>query len=1305
MKKSMKKILVIILTVSMLISALPMSVFAVDNDNAFVQSGESVKNTTVFYNTPVKNNPIDDEEPETGSTYGDDFDNTISGSVGAIRYVIDPDTKSLELSAIIREGAQPGIKYIMVDFTVSNSPWYDYADIIENVTVKSDIKNIGQNAFSGFEQLKKVTISSDLVSINNKSFNDCTNLETVVIDSESESSLIEIGEFAFQNCKSLKTFNLPQSVTNIHRYAFDSCTSYKFSTLPSSLTTIGNGAFLGCTSLESVTIPDSVTEIGTNVFQGCKGLKRVKLPSGLTHIPEYTFYNCVNLEYSIPSNVKSIGSAAFAYCQSLREVTIPSGVTALQSELFKNCTGLKTVNFKGSVKDIYDGAFYGCKSLTKITLPESVDYMGVEVFKDCTSLSTINFDKLTKLTSMNVSVFANTGFKYFIIPANITDIDSLIFDECKNLREVYYLGKKDCAFGDSPFGGLNSSCVLYCYKGTVTESYAKEYRINYGYIKTSASNPTFSVSNAVGGIKVKWNRVAGVAAYNVAFLNEAYPEKGWFYKTVVTADNEFTLPMTGKGLYKDGASYKVSVESMAPNCVTYIGPSNIVPQTIQYFAAPTLAYAINAVGGIEFKWNKPTAGKRFYVYRKVGTGSWSKVKTTTDLQYLDKDVKEGATYTYTVRCNSSSKDKYVSSYNEGLKLQRIEPPKISSIDNINGGIKLTFKKSSYISMCRIYRKGPNDSVWKNLATTSASSYTDKSVQSNKTYSYTVCGTDSEGYQITDYNNQGTSIKYILAPYITSFVNLNGGVQITWSQSPGAVKYRVYRKQSGKSWSKLTDTKNNTCTDTSTSGGEYYWYTVRCISSDGKTYTSGYDNTGKSHQYIAAPKLNNLLNIYGGVQITWRPSAGASVYRIYRKTDGSSWSKIADTKSIPYADTNALPGTTYTYTVRCLSDDGKSTISGYDSKGLTIKYIAAPKLVSAARQNNGIQVNWQPSRDGEAYCVFRKTASSGWSKITTIKSATTKTYLDKNVVADTEYIYTVRCATRNGKSYTSGYDPVGVKDRFIAPPTISSLTNVNEGIKIVFNKSAYAPMCRIFRKTESDTDWKTLADTTGSSFVDKDVRSGSTYTYTVRCLNDKGKYISGADTKGKSRKFIAAPVITETSSGGGITIKWDKVKGAEGYRVFRRENTSSGWTKLADVTDGKTQYFDKKAELLKEYYYTVRCISSNGKSFTSGFDATGKKAMNLAIPSAPVVTSDSNVFTIKWKYQEVADGYEFEFFESGASKALGSRIINDNETTVYRLQDSLMYIGKVYAFKVRYFKTVNGTKYYSAWSNSTFCRFV
>jgi fibronectin type 3 domain-containing protein len=239
-----------------------------------------------------------------------------------------------------------------------------------------------------------------------------------------------------------------------------------------------------------------------------------------------------------------------------------------------------------------------------------------------------------------------------------------------------------------------------------------------------------------------------------------------------------------------------------------------------------------------------------------------------------------------------------------------------------------------------------------------------------------------------------------------------GVTVKWEASAGATKYRVYRKTASGSWSKVGDTTSTSYTDTDAKSSTTYYYTVRYLTSDGKA-TGGYNTTGKKITYIAAPKLSSVSNGAKGVTIKWSASKGAVRYRVYRKTSSGSWGRIGETTSTSYTDTSATAGEIYTYTVRCITADGKSTTSGYDGTGKTIKRLTQP-TPSVSKTSSGIKTSWSKVSGANKYYVYRKTASGGWSKIAT---TTSTSYTDKTAKKGTTYYYTVKAASG---SYVSSY---------------------------------------------------------------------------------------------------------------------------------------------------------------------------------------------------------------------------------------------------------------------------------------------
>ena len=84
-------------------------------------------------------------------------------------------------------------------------------------------------------------------------------------------------------------------VTSIGRNAFYQNKTLKTIDLPETVSTIGDNAFNNCVQLNAISIPKSVASIGVAAFKQCHSLSEVDLPGNITVIEKETFYECWTL--------------------------------------------------------------------------------------------------------------------------------------------------------------------------------------------------------------------------------------------------------------------------------------------------------------------------------------------------------------------------------------------------------------------------------------------------------------------------------------------------------------------------------------------------------------------------------------------------------------------------------------------------------------------------------------------------------------------------------------------------------------------------------------------------------------------------------------------------------------------------------------------------------------------------------------------------------------------------------------------------------------------------------------------------
>ena len=448
---------------------------------------------------------------------------------------------------------------------------------------------------------------------------------------------------------------------------------------------------------------------------------------------------------------------------------------------------------------------------------------------------------------------------------------------------------------------------------------------------------------------------------------------------------------------------------------------------------------------------------------------------------------------------------------------------------------------------------------------------------------------------------------LATPKISKAESVYGGVKLTWNKVNGAAKYRVYYKDR-KGWTRMVDTTSTSYIDKDVSSGRNYTYTVRCISADRKSFTSGYDSKGTTVKYIAAPEISKLEGVNGGVKISWGKVSGASKYRVYYKSS-NGWTKITDTDFTTYTDNSVSPKQSYTYTVRCLSDDGEKFISGFNPKGSKTEYYSVPKIKGVEVKNGSVHISWGNDVVPK-YRLYYKTDGIGWTKVcdTTMNGGD-----HTNLKTGKTYTYTLRILSADSKRYLSGFDPIGVSTKYLATPKISKAEYTYDGIKLSWNKVAGAEKYRIYYKDR--TGWNKLADTTGTSFLDRGIVSrelNSTsspsdiqYAYTIRCISAEGeKYQSGYDTKGIKASLYkneCPEIYNIDTMHGGITLTWNSTADKNSkYRVYIKQ--SGSWKKIADTTDNQYTYKNVKAG--QTYTFTVRCVSKDEKKFTSAYNPSG-----------------------------------------------------------------------------------------------------
>ncbi|BEG63045.1 leucine-rich repeat domain-containing protein [Coprobacter fastidiosus] len=188
----------------------------------------------------------------------------------------------LDLSqANIVEGGEPYF-YMYSEFRTKNDEFSVYffkGCKLKTIEFPQSLKVVGNAVFSECYNLSgKIIIPEGVTTIGVSSF-EATAIESVELPSSlvtvTDGSMVidAIGAHAFENCRSLRDINIPESVT-----------------------TIQTSVFSGCTSLTTITLPKGVTWVRGSAFQDCIGLKEIRVHASVPPKADYQAFYRVDTE-------------------------------------------------------------------------------------------------------------------------------------------------------------------------------------------------------------------------------------------------------------------------------------------------------------------------------------------------------------------------------------------------------------------------------------------------------------------------------------------------------------------------------------------------------------------------------------------------------------------------------------------------------------------------------------------------------------------------------------------------------------------------------------------------------------------------------------------------------------------------------------------------------------------------------------------------------------------------------------------------------------------------------------------------
>ena len=587
----------------------------------------------------------------------------------------------------------------------------------------------------------------------------------------------------------------------------------------------------------------------------------------------------VNAAVSAPTNLKVTEYSDKAAKLSWSKVAGVTGYLVYYSTDNSNFTKLKTINSQSTTYYTVGGLTAG--KAYYFALISYTDINGKITKSERTSslkITATSSSSVPAPSNLKVAEYSNSAIKLTWTKASdVTGYYVYRSTDGKKYSKIKTLKAYTTAYTNTSLtAGKKYYYSIASYKNTSTGAVAIGPKSSAINITTTSSSSVPAPSNlkvaeySNSAIKLTWTKAPDVTGYYVYRSTDGKKySKIKTLKAYTTAYTNTSLT-AGKKYYYSIASYKntstgavaIGPKSSAVNALTISSSKLSYPSG---FAVKEVA-----TDAIKLVWNKSSNASGYYIYRSIDNKNFSKIKAlpSSSTSYTNTALYLDTTYYYKIAS-------YVNS-NGSIGLSDKSPA--VNAKTTSTSVSFTSKTSTSTTITlnwdypsatgyQIYRLDINTGKYVKIASTSAKSYTDKNLSSDRYYNYKVRAYLVSGGITTYSPYNSVSVKTCL-PAVKDFKAVSQtyySVKLSWTKQNGAVNYEIYQLSPDSQVYKLITTLNSDVTSYMVDNltvNTTYKFRIRSVSSS-KSYsdysTLSITTLGATDDIIKANELYDEIN--------------------------------------------------------------------------------------------------------------------------------------------------------------------------------------------------------------------------------------------------------------------------------------------------------------------------------------------------------------------------------------------------------------------------------------------------------------
>ncbi len=674
---------------------------------------------------------------------------------------------------------------------------------------------------------------------------------------------------------------------------------------------------------------------------------------------------------------------------------------------------------------------------------------------------------------------------------------------------------------------------------------------------------------------ISWNKVSGAVSYDILFNGSTY--------------NTTSTSRTFTGLTA-GRSYTFQVRARNND----VAGSYTSQLTVATPAKPPATVTATSTGdSITVSWSK-VDGVAGYLVRCVKDDTIT-TASTTSAKFTDLQPK--TSYTYQVACRSLDGE---GSFSPARTIRTL-----AKMPSTPAGVVGETTENSVTIRWDAVSNATGYDVWFNGGTysTTTPSRTFNNLRDNTEYAYKIRSKNSDG--VGEYGEEKKVRTTPKAPYGSDVkvTSDEASITVSWNPVTGATSYdllvdgKVYRV-TGTSH-KVTGLTPNTS----------HTYQLRVNNANG---SSSYSSARTLKTTPKAPDTVTEKPSRTDVTLRWDSVSGATSYDVL--FDGTTYRVTGTSKTI----SGLKVDTPYRYQIRTNNENGSSSYSPVKTIR-TLPYAPSTyPTVKATAAVDSVTLTWSAVTGATEYeLIFNGdtyTVKGTSHKVTGLKD-------------DTSYNYRIRSCNAGGYSSYSPYTSVRTLLKVPDVPTSITAKAYSDSVRVSWMWVSKADSYDLYFNG-------TIYNTSSSSYTVNGLKPNTNYSYQVRAKNKAG---NGAYSARYSvRTLVAKPAVPAnvraTATTNSVTVTWNSVSGATGYKLLFNGETYSLTGTSRTITG---------LEPDTAYEYAVCAVNAGGSSAYTASQTITTIAVGPAVPSGITAKAGLNSVIVSFPPVEGAVDYDIK----------------------------------------------------------------